>query len=67
MAIFIRLFYSIPLVEGKIIFSVSLFTATFIALANALKIASILWCSLVPSALMLILALAPSENDLKKW
>ncbi len=42
-------------------------TADFRALANALNIASILWCSLLPSALILRLHLALSLNDLKKW
>src|SRR5690606_20689642 len=36
-------------------------------LANALNIASILWCSLSPSALIFRLDLEASENDLKKW
>ena len=36
------LFYNTPLVDGKIILSGSLFTAILIALANALKMASIL-------------------------
>ena len=61
-----RYSYNIPLVEGRIIFSRSRLTAILMALANALKMASILWCSLVPSALIFRLAFAPSVNDLKK-
>jgi hypothetical protein len=44
------------LVDGKIIFSVSRFTATLSPLAKALKIASILCGAHCPSALMLMFA-----------
>src|SRR5690606_10641769 len=60
---YVLLFYKTPFVLGRTIFSASRFTAILIAFAKALKMASILWCSLVPSALMLRLALAPSVND----
>ena len=59
-------FYNIPFVLGKIIFSTSLFTAILMDFAKALKIASILWCSFVPSALIFKLHFAPSVKDLKK-
>ena len=40
--------------------------AIFAALAKALKMASILWCSIVPSALIFRLQRALSEKDLKE-
>ena len=58
--------YNTPLVLGKTIFSASRFTAILIAFAKALNIASILWCSFSPSALMFRLHLDASLNDLKK-
>ena len=58
--------YRIPFVEGKLILFISLLTAIFIAFARALKIASILWCSFWPSALIFKLHLLASLNDLKK-
>src|SRR6185503_16068023 len=59
--------YKIPFVEGKTILFTSLLTAILIALAKALKMASILWCSFSPSALILMLNFAESLKDLKKW
>jgi len=56
--------YSIPLVLGKSL--PSLFTAILIDFATALKMASILWCSLSPSAFILRLHLAASEKDFQK-
>jgi len=53
-----------PFVLGKIIFSTSCLMAILIALAKALKIASILWCSLSPSTFIFKLHFAPSVNDL---
>src|SRR5690606_24765642 len=61
------LHHRLPLVDGNTISSASRFTAILMALAKALKMASILWCSFPPSALMFRLALAPSLKDLKKW
>ncbi len=61
-----HLSYNKPLVLGNTIFSASRLIAILMALANALKIASILWCSLSPSALMFRLHFAASLNDLKK-
>lgn len=59
-------FYKIPFVVGKLLLLMSLFTAIFIAFANALNIDSILWCSFSPSALIFKLHLAASLKDLKK-
>ena len=58
--------HNCPLVEGRINFSGSRCIAALMVLAKLLKIASILWCSLCPSALMFKLAFAPSAKDLKK-
>jgi hypothetical protein len=54
--------YNIPFVEGKIIFSVSRFTATFIALAKALKIASIFFI-MISHTLVLLLARSGRLNS----
>src|SRR5690606_7493486 len=59
--------YNTPFVLGNCIFSASRRTAFFIDFAKALKIASILWCSLSPSALIFKFDFDASENDLKKW
>src|SRR6218665_3256973 len=65
---FTQPFYRTPFVLGKLSNSFkSRFTAIFIDLAKALKMASILWCSFCPSHLMFRLHLEVSENDLKKW
>ena len=58
--------YNTPLVLGKLILFASLFTASLMALAKALNIDSILWCSFVPSTLMFKLHFDASLNDLKK-
>ena len=60
-------FYKTPLVDGKLPKAfASRATAILMALAKALKTASILWCSFWPSTLMLRLQSAASEKDLKK-
>ena len=59
-----RDFHKTPFVLGSE--SPSRRTAILMAFANALKMASILWCSIVPSALIFRLHRALSENDLKK-
>lgn len=60
------LYQSIPLVVGSASCIGSFFTAIRMAFAKALKMASILWCSLSPWQKTLRLHLAASENDLKK-
>jgi hypothetical protein len=57
----------VPFVDGNSLFEESFFTAILMDLAKALKMASILWCSFCPSALIFRLHLAVSEKDLKKW
>lgn len=59
-------YQSIPLVVGSASCIGFFFTAIRMALAKALKMASILWCSLSPWQKTLRLHLAASENDLKK-
>lgn len=60
--------YSTPLVLGRLSRSFrSRLTAILIALANALNMASILWCSFCPSHFTFRLHFEVSENDLKKW
>jgi len=59
-------YQSIPFVVGSASCIGSFFTAIRMALAKALKMASILWCSLSPWQKTLRLHLAASENDLKK-
>ena len=59
--------YSIPFVLGNCAERASRLFAILIARANPLNIASILWCSLSPSTLILRLQRAVSEKDLKKW
>ena len=58
--------YNTPLVLGNASLSGLRFTAILIDLAKALKMASILWCSLSPLQLIFTLALAASLKDLKK-
>ena len=58
--------YKTPLVLGKASLLGLRFTAILIALAKALKMTSILWCSFSPLQLMFKLHLAPSLKDLKK-
>lgn len=57
---------SIPFVVGNASCIGSFLTAMRMAFAKALKMASILWCSLSPLQKTLRLHLAASENDLKK-
>ena len=59
-------YQSIPFVVGSASCIGSFFTAIRMAFAKALKMASILWCSLSPWQKTLRLHLAASENDLKK-
>ncbi len=59
-------YYNIPLVVGSASCIGSFLTAIRIAFAKALKMASILWCSLSPLQKTLRLHLAASEKDLKK-
>ena len=59
-------YYNIPLVVGSASCMGSFLTAMRMAFAKALKMASILWCSLSPLQKTLRLHLAASENDLKK-
>src|SRR5690606_41864759 len=63
----LTLSYNSPFVLGNRMLSKSRLTAIFMHFANALKIASILWCSFSPSALTFKLHFAASEKDLKKW
>jgi hypothetical protein len=63
-----KAYYKTPLVLGKLSMALgSRFTAIFMAFAQALNIASILWCSLSPSTFMFRLHLAVSVKLLKKW
>jgi len=59
-------YYNIPLVVGSASCMGSFLTAMRMAFAKALKMASILWCSLSPLQKTLRLHLAASEYDLKK-
>jgi len=59
-------YQSIPFVVGSASCIGSFLTAIRMAFAKALKMASILWCSLSPWQKTLRLHLAASENDLKK-
>jgi len=57
--------YNMPLVDGRWLENGSRFTAILMAFANALKMASILWCSLSPLHEIFKLHFAASLNDLK--